>query len=220
MVQGRTRRSPGAQGRIGRIDARPALAVEGFTAVTTAEDIAKVVPNPYYGPAFHDQPILAIEKVRHVGEPVAVVLASDSHIAEEAADLIAVEYEPLEAVFDEVAAARPDAPLIHDVLKPAGTFTDLKYLGGRSGTNVALDSRVRRGDVKKAFAEADRIFEHTFRTGKVIHATFEPIVSLAELTAPNGLTIHTASQSPSFVRMEVSRLLGWPENRVRVRTAF
>ena len=220
MLHGKIHRSSVAHGRIVRIDASAALAVEGVHAVITAEDIVKVVPNPYYGPAFHDQPILAIEKVRHIGEPVAVVLASDSHIAEEAADLIAVEYEPLEAVFDEVAAARPGAPLIHDVLKPAGTFTDLKYLGGRSGTNVALDARVRRGDVTKGFAAADQIFEHTFRTGKVIHATFEPIVSLAELNAPNGLTIHTASQSPSFVRMEISRLLGWPENRVRVRTAF
>jgi CO/xanthine dehydrogenase Mo-binding subunit len=147
------------------------------------------------------------------------VLATDPHVAEGAADLIEVEYEPLDPVFDEVAAARPGAPILHDVLKPAGMFTDLKHLGGRSGTNVALDARVRRGDVVKGFAEADHVFEHTFRTGKVIHATFEPIVSLAELSG-DGVTIHTASQSPSFVRAEVSRLLGWPENRVRVRTAF
>ena len=112
------------------------------------------MPNPYYGPAFHDQPILALGKVRHVGEPVAIVLAADPHVAEEAADLIAVEYEPLEAVFDEVAAAAPGAPILHDELKPAGTFTDLKHLAGRRGTNVALDAprsprrrreRVRRG---------------------------------------------------------------------------
>ena len=220
MLYGKIHRSPVAHGRIMGIDASAARALDGVHAVVTGGDILKLVPNPYYGPAFHDQPILALEKVRHVGEPVAVALATDPHIAEEAADLIAVEYDPLEAVFDEVAAARSDAPIIHDELKPAGTFTDLKHLAGRSGTNVALDTRVRRGNVEKGFAEADHIFEHTFRTGKVIHATFEPIVSLAELSAPNGLTIHTASQSPSFVRMEVSRLLGWPENRVRVRTAF
>ena len=97
--------------------------------MVTAEDVLRLVPNPYYGPAFHDQPILALGKVRHVGEPVAIVLADDPHVAEEAADLIAVEYEPLDAVFDEVAAAAPGAPIIHDVLKPAGTFTDLKHLG-------------------------------------------------------------------------------------------
>ena len=219
MLHGKIHRSALAHGRIVGIDASAALALEGVHAVITIQDVMTLVPNPYYGPAFHDQPILAHGKVRHVGEPVAVALAVDPHIAEAAADLIQVEYEPFDAVFDEIAAARPDAPIIHDVLKPAGMFTDLKHLGGRSGTNVALDARVRRGDVAKGFADADRIFEHTFRTGKVMHATFEPMVSLAERNG-DGITIHTASQSPSFVRAEVSRLLGWAENRVRVRTAF
>jgi CO/xanthine dehydrogenase Mo-binding subunit len=220
MLHGRIHRSTIAHGRIVAIDSSAALAVDGVHAVITIDDVLTVAPNPYYGPAFHDQPILAHHKVRYVGEPVAVVLATDPHVAEEAADLISVEYEPLEPVFDEVAAARPDAPIIHDVLKPAGMFTDLKHLGGRSGTNVALDARVRRGDVARGFAESDRIFEHSFRTGKVIHATFEPMVSLAERTGHDGLTIHTASQSPSFVRAEVARLLGWAENQVRVRTAY
>jgi CO/xanthine dehydrogenase Mo-binding subunit len=220
MLHGRLHRSTMAHARILRVDVTGALAVEGVHAVYTIHDVLKVMPSPYYGPAFHDQPVLAHDKVRHVGEPVAVVLATDPHIAEQAADLIQVEYDPLPAVFDEVEAARSDAPIIHDALKPAGTFTDLKYLKGRSGTNVALDARVRRGSVEKGFAEADRVFEDTFRIGKVIHATFEPIVSVAEATGHDSLTIHTASQSPSFVRAEVSRLLGWPENRVRVRTAY
>jgi len=219
MLHGKIHRSAVAHGRIVRIDSSAALALAGVHAVITIDEVMTLAPNPYYGPAFHDQPILAHEKVRYVGEPVAVVLASDPHIADEAADLIQVEYDPIDPVFDEVAAARPGAPIIHDVLKPAGMFTDLKHLGGRSGTNVALDARVRRGDVAKGFAQADRVFEDTFRTGKVIHATFEPMVSVAELNGADGLTIHTASQSPSFVRAEVSRLLGWAENRVRVRTA-
>ncbi|MBI4888317.1 MAG: xanthine dehydrogenase family protein molybdopterin-binding subunit [Acidobacteria bacterium] len=220
MLHGKIHRSAIAHGRIVRIDAGAALAVEGVHAVVTAEDVLGICPNPYYGPAFHDQPILALGKVRHVGEPVAIVLAADPHIAEEAADLVSVEYEPLEAVFDEVAAAAPGAPVSHDELRPAGTFTDLKHLAGRKGTNVALETRVRRGDADAGFARADRVFEHTFRTGKVMHAAFEPMVSLAELHGADGLTIHTASQSPSFVRSEIGRLLGWPENRVRVRTAF
>src|SRR5262245_32848508 len=131
-----------------------------------------------------------------------------------------VEYKPLDPVFDEVEAARTGSPIVHDTLRPAATFADLKYLKGRSGTNVALSGRVRRGDLEKGFSESDRIFEHTFRNGKVIHAHLEPFVTLAEMTGANALTIHTASQSPSFVRTEVSRLLGWSENQVRVRTAF
>ena len=220
MLYGRIHRSSIPHGRIVKVDASAALAVEGVHAVFTAEDVAGIVPNPYYGPAFHDQPILALGKVRYVGEPVAIVLAADPHAAEEAADLVAVEYEPLEAVFDEVAAAAPGAPILHDELRPAGTFADLKHLAGRRGTNVALDAHVRHGSVAKGFADAEHVFEHTFRTGKVIHAAFEPIVTVAEPQGAHGLTIHTASQSPSFVRSEISRLLGWPENRVRVRTAF
>jgi len=220
MLQGKICRSTVPHARIVRIDASAALAMEGVHAVITADDIRTLIPDPYYGPAFHDQPILAIDKVRYVGEPVAIVLAADLHVAEEAADRVVVEYEPLLPVFDEVAATKPGAPIVHDFLRPSGMFPDLKHLKDRSGTNVALDARVLHGNVEKGFAEADLIFENVFRSGKVMHATFEPIVSLAELNGSNGLTIHTSSQSPSYVRAEVSRLLGWPENRVRVRTAF
>ena len=102
------------------------------------------------------------------------------------------------------------------MLKPAGTFPDLKHLAGRRGTNVALDYHLRFGDAETALATADHVFEHTFRTQAVLHLPLEPFVSLAE---PGGdrLTIHTASQMPSFVRSEIARLLQWPENRVRVK---
>src|SRR6185437_3571908 len=83
----------------------------------------------------------------------------------------------------------------------------------------ALDYRLRRGDAEAAFAEADHVFEHTFRTQQVMHTPLEPFVSAAEATDAS-LTIHTASQSPSFVRIEVARLLGWPENRIRVKVPF
>ena len=112
-----------------------------------------MVPEPYYGPAFHDQPILAIDKVRHVGEPVAVVLASDPHVAEEAAHLIVAEYEPLPAVYDEVEAMTSKA-IVHDELRPAGTFPDLKHLKGKANTNIALDFHLRRGDAARRAARA------------------------------------------------------------------
>src|SRR5919109_5376 len=163
MLYGKIHRSSLAHGRIVRIDPSAAVALDGVHAVITAGDVATLVANPYYGPAFHDQPILALGKVRHVGEPVAVVLATDPHIAEEGADLVSVEYQPLEAVFDEVAATRPGAPIIHEELKPAGVFTDLRHLAGGRHTNIALDARVRSGDVEKGFAQADEVFEHTFR---------------------------------------------------------
>jgi CO/xanthine dehydrogenase Mo-binding subunit len=218
MLTGKIVRSTVAHGRIRSIDTSAARAVPGVHSVITAEDVVKVIPNPYYGPAFHDQPILAIDKVRYVGEPVAVVLAADPHVAEQAAQLVTAEYDELPAVFDEVEAATSDIH-VHEELKPAGTFPDLKHLQGRKGTNVALDFRLRRGDVDKAFAGAAHVFEHTFRTQQCLHLALDPFASVAD-ARDTTVTIHTASQSPSFVRIEIARLLGWPENRVRVVVPF
>jgi CO/xanthine dehydrogenase Mo-binding subunit len=218
MLYGKIWRSTVSHARIKRIDVSAAQAVGGVYRVVTGEDVRKLIPEPYYGPAFHDQPVLALDKVHYVGEPVAVVLASDPHVAEEAAHLIVAEYEELPAVYDEVEAMTSKA-IVHEELKPAGTFPDLKHIKGRKHTNVALDFHLRRGDAPSALEKADRVFEHRFRTQQVMHTPLEPLVSAAESTE-SSLTIHTASQSPSFVRVEVARLLGWPENRIRVRVPF
>jgi CO/xanthine dehydrogenase Mo-binding subunit len=218
MLYGKIVRSTVSHGRIRSIDVDAASAFEGVHRVVTVADIRTVVPEPFYGPAFHDQPILAVDKVHYVGEPVAVVLAADPHVADAAAQLVVADYEELPAVYDEVEAMT-SAAIVHDVLKPAGTFPDLKHLQGRHDTNVALDFHLRRGDVARGFAEADQVFEHTFRTQQVLHLPLEPFVSVGE-PGDNRLTIHTASQSPSFVRIEIARLLGWPENRVRVKVPY
>ncbi len=218
MLYGKIFRSTVAHGRIKQIDLTAAREVEGVHRVVTLDDIRAVVPDPFYGPAFHDQPILAAGKVHYVGEPVAVVLAADPHVADQAAQLITAEYEELAAVFDEVEAMT-SAAIVHDELKPAGTFPDLKHLKGKKNTNLALDFHLRRGDAARAFADADHVFEHTFRTQQVLHLPLEPFVSIAEATEA-GLTIHTSSQSPSFVRIEIARLLGWPENKVRVKVPY
>src|SRR5712691_10834113 len=179
MLHAKIFRSTVAHGRIKSVDVSEARKVPGVYAVYTSEDIRKVIPNPYYGPAFHDQPILAIDKVRFVGEPVAVVVAADPHVAEEAVQLITAEYEELPAVYDEVDAMTSKVH-VHDELKPAGAFADLKHLTGRKATNVALDFKLRRGDVDKAFAQAAHVFEHEFRTQKVLLLAFEPFVSIAD----------------------------------------
>ena len=218
MLYGKIFRSTIAHGRIKSIDTSAAKKIPGVFRVVTADDVLKVIPDPYYGPAFHDQPILAIDKVRFVGEPVAVVLASDPHVAERAVQEIVAEYEELPAVYDEVEAMTSKT-YVHDELKPAGAFADLKHLTGRKNTNVALDFKLRRGDVEKGFAQAAHVFEHTFRTQKVLHLAFEPFVSIAD-AKPSGVTIYTSSQGPSFVRVEIARLLGVPENRVRIRVPY
>jgi CO/xanthine dehydrogenase Mo-binding subunit len=218
MLYGKIARSPIAHGRIRRIDTAAARAQPGVHRVLTGEDIRTLIPDPHYGPAFHDQPILALDKVRYAGEPVALVLAADPHVAETAAQSIEVEYEELPAVFDEVAAMRSRA-IVHETLKPAGTFPDLRHLAGKRDTNIALDFHLRRGDAAAAFAKAAHVFEHTFKTQQVLHVPLEPFVTVGE-PGDGRLTLHTASQSPSFVRIEIARLLGWPENRVRVQVPF
>src|SRR6516165_3351656 len=218
MLHAKIFRSTVAHGRIKSIDVSGAREVPGVYAVYTSEDVLKVIPDPYYGPAFHDQPILALGKVHYIGEPVAVVLAADPHVAEHATQQIVAEYEELPAVFDEVEAAQ-NKTLVHEELRPAGTFADLKHLKGRRGTNIALDFRLRRGDVDKAFAAADLVFEHTFRTQKVLHLALEPYASIADFR-DDGVTIYSAAQGPSFVRTEIARLLGWPENRVRIKVPY
>jgi CO/xanthine dehydrogenase Mo-binding subunit len=218
MLYGKVFRSTVAHGRIKSIDTSAAKKVPGVYRVVTSDDVRKVIPEPYYGPAFHDQPILAIDKVHYVGEPVAVVLAADPHVAEEAAQLITAEYEELPPIFDEVEAA-DNKILVHEELKPAGTFADLKHLKGRKGTNIALDYRLRRGDVDKAFAGAAHVFEHTFRTQKCLHLALEPYASIGDWKE-TGITIYSGAQGPSFVRTEIARLLGWPENRVRIKVPY
>jgi len=218
MLQAKILRSTVAHGRIKSINTTDAKKIPGVFGVYTGDDIRTVIPDPYYGPAFHDQPILAIGKVHFVGEPVAAVLAADPHIAEQATQRIIAEYEELPAIFDEVEAAE-NKVLVHEELKPAGIFADLKHLKGRKGTNIALDFRLRRGDVDKGFASAAHVFEHTFRTQKVLHLALEPYASIADYRE-DGVTIYSGAQSPSFVRTEIARLLSWPENRVRVKVPY
>ena len=218
MLHGKIFRSTVAHGRIKSIDVSAAKKIPGVFRVITADDVRKVIPDPYYGPAFHDQPILAIDKVRFVGEPVAVVLAADPHVAEAATQAIVAEYEELPAVYDEVEAMTAST-YVHDELKPAGTFADLKHLKGQRDTNLALNAKLRLGDVDKAFAAAAHVFDDTFRTQKCLHLAFEPFASIAD-AKPSSVTIYTGSQGPSFVRTEIARLLGWPENRVRIKVPY
>lgn len=215
MLHGKILRSTVPHARIKHIDVTAAAAVEGVYRVVTIDDIRTVIPHPYYGPAFHDQPVLADGKVRFAGEPVAVVLASDPYVARKAAALITVDYDELPFVDDEIEAMTTDV-VIHDELKPAATFPDLKHLHGVRDTNVALEYKLRRGDVEAGFAAADHVIEHTLRAQAVMHTPMEPFVSVADVRHRD-MTLHTASQGPSFVRIEIARLLGWPENRVRVK---
>lgn len=217
MLHAKAFRSTIPHGRILSIDTSEAAALDGVDMVITAEDVRKVMAKPYYGVMFHDQPILAIDKVRYVGEPVALVLASDPHVAQEALSLIQVEYEELEPVFDEIEALGQKS-FVHDELKPGNP--NLSFLAGVRDTNVGFPYKLRHGgDVDEALAAADHVFEHEFRTQPSAHVPLEPQVTVVD-PAGGGITVHTANQSPSWVRFELARLLGWPQGKVRVKVPY
>src|SRR4029078_12017733 len=159
MLHAQLSRSLLAQDKTKAIDTSAAKKLPGVLHVVTIDDVLKVLPDPYYGPAFHDQPILAHEKVRFVGEPVAAVLATDPHVAEQAVQLIIAEYEELPAIYREVEALTSNV-YVHDELKPARAFADLKHLRGARNTNTALSYQLRRGDFDRVYEAAEHRVEH------------------------------------------------------------
>jgi CO/xanthine dehydrogenase Mo-binding subunit len=126
-LQAKLLRSTSAHARIVRIDVSRARDVSGVALVVTGDDIRRRRDvTPFFGPVFRDQPVLAIDKVRFVGEPVVAVVAADIDVAQAALELVEVEYEQLPAVFDPLEAVADGAPTLHDTQPTAGvTFADL-----------------------------------------------------------------------------------------------
>ena len=154
MLVGRVLRSPFPHARIRNIDIRKAEKLPGVRAVVTAEDTIK---RPW-GAFFADQYILSVGKTRYVGEEVAAVAAIDPDIAEEAIDLIEVDWEPLPGVFDAEDAMKEGAPLVHDD-KP---------------NNIAMHLDLERGNIAQAFADSDVIVEDTFTSMPQWHCSSKP----------------------------------------------
>ena len=201
-------RSTRPHARILGIDAGPALALTGVAAVVTGAEVRRMV---YYGVDLYDQRVLARDKVRWIGEPVALVAAETPELAASAAALVQVSYDSLPPVYGLDDALAPGAALVHEHL--------LEYEAGwpaiRHG-NVCSESRIRYGDVDAALSQADRVFTHTFET-QIIHQSYiEPHASLAEADASGKVTIWTTNQKPFAVRHYMSQALGKPMTKIRV----
>ncbi|UGS35984.1 xanthine dehydrogenase family protein molybdopterin-binding subunit [Capillimicrobium parvum] len=200
-------RSPYAHARVVSVDVSQALALAGVAAVVTGEDLADVGrlvdAMQIEGLSKTPQPVLAVDRVRFVGEAVAAVVAEDRYVAEDAADLVVVEYEPLGAVTDAVAGMAADAPVLFEEL----------------GTNVLYRRSRAHGDTDSAFAAADRVFEGRFHTNRFMAAPMETRGAIATFeTGPDRLHIQTSSQTPHLLRMALAGVLGMPEQRIRVST--
>jgi len=200
------RRSEQSHARIRAIDCTAARAAPGVVAVFTAQDWRDAVKplvatsrmaNYYATPIFP----LARDKVRHVGEPVAGVVADSRYQAEDAAALIAIDYETLPPVVDPELAARDGAPLLHE----------------EAGTNVIVSREFKRGDVEVAFLSAAVCVSGRFRMHRKSPVAIEPRAYVAEYDpGREALTLHSATQVPGIVRDALAKALDIPGDRIRV----
>ncbi len=218
MCHGKILRSPYAHARIKRIDVSKALKVAGVTAVLTRDDILHDEGiEPYYGPVFKDQTIVAVEKVRHVGDPVAAVAALTADAAEEALSLIEVDYEELPAVLDVHESLKPGATLVHDSIKlPASGFADLAEIKPVEGTNICTHFKLNRGDIGRGFNESDQIFEDTFTLPATQHCFLETHACIASVEAGGRITVWATTQNPFVVRTQLANIFKVPVSKVRV----
>ncbi|MFJ5958369.1 xanthine dehydrogenase family protein molybdopterin-binding subunit [Paenarthrobacter sp. NPDC092416] len=213
MLHAKVLRSPHAHARILSIDASAARSLKGVAAVVTRDDIQGL---NYYGTFVKDQPIVATDAVRYVGDVVAAVAAVDERTAFAALDLIRVTYEPLRAVFDPQTAMDPSAPLIF----PEAPFAAFPSYGdgasgaALSGHNVSYEFRYQTGP-ESIWSECDHIFEDTFTFSRMNHMHLEPFATVAEATAEE-IEVWTSTQSPFPMRQELARIFGLAENRIRV----
>ncbi len=217
MCHGKILRSPLPHARIKGIDISKALKVPGVVTIITRDDILHDQGiEPYYGPVFKDQTIVAVDKVRHVGDPVAAVAAATVDAAEEALRLIEVDYEELPAVLDVHEALKSRAVLVHDSIRlPTSGFADLAEIKPVQGTNVCTHFKLNRGDVEKGFAEADRIFEDTFTLPATQHSFLETHACIA-LAEAGRITVWATTQNPFVVRTQLANIFKVPVSKVRV----
>lgn len=218
MLYGKILRSNIPHAKILNIDTSKAERLPGVICVLSRNDIIKRQDiNPFYGPVFKDQSVVAIDKVRYVGDIVAAVAAVDEDIAEEALDLIEIEYEELPGVFDPVEAMKPDSPLLHDLFaKSEQDFADLKSLKPIPKSNICNHFILRRGDIQRGFSESDYIFEETYTSPAIQHSALEPHATIASVDLNGKVTVWSSTQTPFIVRTQIASIFKVPVTKVRV----
>jgi CO/xanthine dehydrogenase Mo-binding subunit/aerobic-type carbon monoxide dehydrogenase small subunit (CoxS/CutS family) len=196
MLHVQVLRSPHAHARIMSIDASAAEAMEGVAGVITSADVPG---EDGFGVFVNDQPIMARDKVRYVGEAVAAVAAEDPLTAKRALSSINVVYEPLPAVFDPDEALHAGAPVLHDY----------------APDNVTKHIPIRVGEVDKGFAESDLVVEETYSTQQIEHAYLEPEAGLAYVDHDGVVTIVSPDQNITHHRHMLARIIAQPISKVR-----
>ncbi|UCG66704.1 MAG: xanthine dehydrogenase family protein molybdopterin-binding subunit [Deltaproteobacteria bacterium] len=196
MLYGRIVRSPYAHARIRHIDTSRAESLTGVKAIVTYAD----TPGIKFGPRTEDWTIFASDKARFCGDEIAAVAAVDEDIAEEALELIKVEYEELPIVSDPLEAMEPGAPLVHED-KPG---------------NVAFEFKIEAGDLDQAFKDSYIIYEDRYYTNQVYQAYLEPMGALADVDLSGRITLWVGTQIPNMMRMTYAKALGVSPDNIQV----
>ena len=211
ILVGKCLRSPFPYAKIVSIDQESVAAarqVPGVHAVLTADDI----PPHLVGRMLRDMPILARDVVRFAGQKVVAVAAEDDDIAEEALNLIQVEYEELDPILDPSDSMKPSAPVLHpEFASYAGIPENVP-----TEPNAAGYAQWKNGDVEKGFAEADMVFEHTFKTNHQHQAYIEPHASVVFLDNTGRVQTWVNSKMPFQVRQQLSEGIDMPTDQIRV----
>lgn len=221
MAYAKVLRSPHPHARILSIDAEQALALPGVLGVLTGQDLLQegFVRERHWGLYFRDRPIIAIDVARYAGEPVAAVIAADEATADDALELLSVEYEVLPYVVEPEAALLEDALLVHEQFRP---LNDYYFRGGanpREGTNICHQYSYEQGQVDEAFESAYRCYEDTFRFPGIFHYALEPHCVIASCTEQD-IEIWSCGQTPSSIQRVCAELFGIELARVRVHIPY
>ena len=213
MLFGALLRSPLAHGRIVRIDVSKVREIPGVRAVITGKDF------PFtFGGMIQDQPFLAIDRVRFVGEPVVAVAAESELAAQEAAGKVRVDYEEWPAVFDPREALEKGSPILHPHLAEYPRPSNTKIV---PGTNICTLRTFSVGDVERGFAEADEIFEDTFYMNAVAHTPMETHAAVAQYFPwKEEYLIWSSTDGPHRRVKELAAGLGLPFHKVRVISTY
>ncbi|MBI2089272.1 MAG: xanthine dehydrogenase family protein molybdopterin-binding subunit [Deltaproteobacteria bacterium] len=208
LLWGKVLRSPVPHARIVRIDTEKAKNLAGVRAVLTGADL----PPVYVGSRMKDMPVLAKERVRFVGDPVAAVAAESREIAEEAVNLIGAEYDELPTVYDPEEALRPGAPVLHEDRSRYRNAPSVP----EGMPNLQSYMVWKNGDLEAGFKQADRIFEHTFRTQLTHHGYLEPHACVVRIDPAGKVEIWASNKAPYELRDRLAEELGIPKEKIKV----
>jgi CO/xanthine dehydrogenase Mo-binding subunit len=217
LLEAKVLRSPLPHALIESIDVHKAESHPGVVAVLTRDDLKDI--DPFYGNCLRDRAVVATDRVRFVGEPLAVVAAESALAAAEALALIDVRYRELPVVADIDAALAEGAPRLHESQSGAGEFHDVAGVGESFGGNICHREQFLKGDPARAFAEADEIIDETFEFPMIYQYAMEPHSAVARVSA-DGIILWSSSAHPFLVRSELAHMFGYRHSQVEVIVPF